>query len=201
VTALENDPENAHRIQVRLPLLDNQGEGSWMRIACQDAGNNRGAFWRPEVGDEVVVGFLDDDPRHPIVLGMLNSTAKPAALTASDDNHQKGWVTRSGMRWIFDDDKKSMTLETPGGKKLVVDEDAGEMRMEDENGNKIILDSNGITLDSAKDLVFKAAQNVTLEGVSVSHKAQSELSLEGQGKAQLSASGEVVVRGSFVRIN
>lgn len=201
VTALENDPENAHRIQVRLPLLDNRGEGSWMRIACQDAGNNRGAFWRPEVGDEVVVGFLDDDPRHPVVLGMLNSTAKPAALTANDDNHQKGWVTRSGMRWIFDDEKKSMTLETPGGKKLVVDEDAGEMRLEDENGNKIILDSNGITLDSAKDLIFKAAQNVTLEGVSVSHKAQSELSLEGQGKAQLSASGEVVIRGSFVRIN
>lgn len=201
VTGLEGDPENAHRIQVRLPLLDSQGEGSWMRIACQDAGNNRGSFWRPEVGDEVVVGFLDDDPRHPLVLGMLNSTAKPAPLTASDDNHQKGWVTRSGMRWIFDDDKKSMTLETPAGKKITVDEDADKIKLEDEHGNSISMSASGIVIESAADLTLKAAQSFVLEGANISQKAQAEFKIEGQGKTEVSASGEVVIRGSFVKIN
>ena len=29
------------------------------------------------------------------------------------DNHEKGFVTRSEMKFIFDDDKKSVVLETP----------------------------------------------------------------------------------------
>ena len=37
-----------------------------------DAGENRGSFWRPEIGDEVVLGFLNSDPRDAIILGMLN---------------------------------------------------------------------------------------------------------------------------------
>jgi uncharacterized protein involved in type VI secretion and phage assembly len=201
VTGLENDPENAHRVQVRLPLLDRQGEGSWMRIACQDAGESRGAFWRPEIGDEVIVGFLNDDPRQAVILGSLNSTAKPAPLTATDDNHQKGWVTRSEMKWLFDDEKKSMTLETPGGKKVIVDEDADQIQMEDEHGNKIKMDSGGIVIDSAADLKLKAAQSITIEGMDISQKASSSLKLEGQAKAEMKASGDVVIRGSFVKIN
>lgn len=201
VTALENDPQNAHRIQVRLPVLDNQGDGAWMRIACQDAGNNRGAFWRPELGDEVIVGFLDEDPRQAIVLGMLNSTARPAPLTATDDNHQKGWVTRSEMKWIFDDEKKSMTLETPGGKKILVDEDADKVHLEDEHGNKITMEANGITIESAKDLTLKAAQNIKLEGMEVSQKANTNFKIQGQSKTEVTASGDLTLRGSFVKIN
>ena len=201
VTALENDPENAHRIKVRLPLLDNQGEGSWMRISCQDAGNNRGSFWRPEIGDEVVVGFLNDDPRQPIVVGMLNSTAKPAPLQATDDNHQKGWVTRSEMKWLFDDEKKSITLETPEGKKMIIDEDADQIHLEDQHGNKITMDADGIIIESAKDLTLKAAQEIKVEGNNVNQKANSNFKIEGQGKTEVTASGDVVLRGSFVKIN
>lgn len=201
VAGLEGDPENAHRVQVRLPLLDNQGEGTWMRIACQDAGNNRGAFWRPEIGDEVVVGFLNEDPRQPIIVGMLNSSAKPAPLVASDDNHQKGWVTRSEMKWIFDDEKKSMTLETPVGKKVIIDEDADKIHFEDEHGNKIILEADGITIESANDLILKAAQEVKLEATNVNQKASGNFKVEGQGKTEVKAAGDVVVKGSFVKIN
>ena len=200
VTGLENDPENAHRIQVRLPLLDHQGDGSWMRIACQDAGNNRGSFWRPEVNDEVLVGFLDDDPRQPVVLGMLNSTAKPAPLSATDDNHQKGWVTRSGMKWIFDDDKKSMTLETPVGKKVIVDEDGDKIHLEDDHGNKITMDANGIVIESAKNMTLKAADDFKIEAKNIKEEAQSNFEAKGL-KSKLTASGDVVIQGSTVKIN
>lgn len=78
VTALENDPDGEERIKVRLPLVSVAEEGVWARIATLDAGKGRGTFFRPEIGDEVVVGFLNDDPRHPVVLGMCHSSAKPA---------------------------------------------------------------------------------------------------------------------------
>jgi len=206
VTSLEADSDrdlsDKNRVQVRLPLVSPQGEGVWMRMACQDAGDGRGSFWRPEIGDEVVVGFLNDDPREAIILGMLNSPAKPAPFQGiQDTNHEKGWVTRSAMRMIFNDDKKSLVIETPGGKKVTIDEDADKIQIEDEHSNKITMDSNGIIIDSSKDLTLKAAQNLKLEAPNISNKAQSSFKAEAQGQAQLTASGDVTVKGAFVRIN
>ncbi len=141
VTQLENDPDGEDRIHVRLPIVEKDSEGIWARVSTLDAGDNRGSFFRPEIGDEVIVGFINGNPNNAIVLGMLNSSAKPAPITASDDNHEKGFVTRSEMKFIFNDDKKSVVLETPGGKKITVDEDAGIIQFEDENSNKVTMDS------------------------------------------------------------
>ena len=58
VTVLENDPDGEDRIKVRLPLINESEEGIWARIATLDAGTERGTFFRPEIDDEVVVGFL-----------------------------------------------------------------------------------------------------------------------------------------------
>ena len=117
VTALENDPDGEDRIKVRLPLVSPAEEGIWARIATLDAGKERGTFFRPEIDDEVVIGFLSDDPRHPVVLGMCHSSAKPAPEPAKDDNHRKGYVSREKMQFIFDDEKKAIVLATPGGNK------------------------------------------------------------------------------------
>jgi Rhs element Vgr protein len=86
VTQLEDDPAHEHRIRIKLPLVDQQ-EAIWARIATLDAGKERGSFFRPEINDEVIVGFVNEDPRFPIVLGMLNSSALPAPLKAKDNNH------------------------------------------------------------------------------------------------------------------
>lgn len=201
VTKLENDPEGEHRIQVRLPIVDSSSDGIWVRIALQDAGDNRSAFFLPEIGDEVIVGFVNDDPRDPIVLGMLNSSAKPTPFTAADDNHEKGWQTRSGMKMVFNDEKSSYLLETPAGKKMSVDDDDDAMVMEDQHGNKIIMDSNGITIEASQNLVLKAQSDVQVEGLNINQKASVGLKCEGSSTAEISASGQVVVKGGIVQIN
>jgi Rhs element Vgr protein len=201
VTALEGDPDGEDRVQVRIPLIDPAEEGVWARIATLDAGEKRGTFFRPEVGDEVVLGFLNDDPRNPVVLGMLNSSAKPAPLAASDDNHEKGLVTRSEMKLLFNDDKKTITIETPNGNKVLISDEDGGMTLEDENGNKLVMDSSGITLESASDFTIKASGDVTVEGANVSTAASAQLKVEGSGGAELSSGGSTVVKGSVVQIN
>ena len=202
VTKLENSPaDKEFRIQVRLPLVNPQGTGVWTRLATQDAGNNRGAVWRPEIGDEVVVGFFSDDPRQAVVLGMLHSSANAAPLPAKDTNHEKGWVTRSDMRFLFNDDKKSLTIQTPGGKKVIIDEDADKILLSDEHNNKITMNKDGIVIESAKNMTLKAAQNLNLEAANISQKAQTSFKVESQGQAQLNATGDMVVKGTFVRIN
>ncbi len=200
VTSLE-DPADEDRIKVRIPTVSSEEEGVWSRIACLDAGEQRGTFWRPEIDDEVVLGFLNSDPRDGIILGMLNSSAKPAPLTGSDDNHEKGIVTRSGMKMLWNDEQVSLTIETPAGKKIVLDEDAGSILLEDENGNSLTLDGDGIRFESAKDISIKASGDLHLEGTGISLAASADFKAEGGAGAEISSGGATVVKGSVVQIN
>ncbi len=201
VTALEGDPDGENRIQVRIPMIDPAEEGIWARVSTLDAGDERGSFFLPEIGDEVLLGFLNNDPRNPVVLGMLNSSAKPAPLQAADDNHEKGFFTRSGIKLLFNDDTQSVTLETPNGNTLVVDDDSGSITVKDENGNSLVMDSSGITLESAADVNIKASGDVNIEGTNLNGAASAQVKVEGSAGAELSSGGSTTVKGSIVQIN
>ncbi|EON78220.1 VgrG protein [Lunatimonas lonarensis] len=201
VTQLGDDPEGEDRILVRIPIVNEEEQGIWCRLTCLDAGKDRGAFFRPEIGDEVIVGFINEDPNQGIVLGMVHSSANPTPVPASDDNHEKGYVSRDGLRLIFDDDKKSILLETPGGKRIHVNEDEGIATMEDEHGNKVVLSESGISVESEKDISVKSAGDIVLEGNNVTVKAQQQATMEGGAGAEVSTSGTAVLKGSLVQIN
>jgi Rhs element Vgr protein len=208
VTVLESDPDGEDRIKVRLPLVSASEEGSWARLATLDAGKGRGTFFRPEIGDEVIVGFLGDDPRHPVILGMCHSSAKPAPEPAKDDNHHKGYVSREKMKFTFDDEKKIITLETPGGNKMVLSEEDKGISLVDQNGNKITLNDSGIKIESSKDLILKAAKDVSIEGMNTELKAQTAFKASGSASAEVSGasttikgSATTVIKGGMVQIN
>lgn len=208
VTVLQNDPEGEDRIKVRLPLVSPSDEGIWARIATLDAGKDRGTFFRPEIGDEVVVGFLNDDPRHPVVLGMCHSSAKPAPEPAEDANNRKGYVSRENMRIVFDDEKKRIVLDSPAGNTLSLSEDDKSIRIKDQNGNSVTLDDGGITIESAKDLTLKAAKDIKLEGMNIEVKSQASFKAAGTASAEVSGasttikgSATTVIQGGVVQIN
>ncbi len=201
VTQLESDPDGENRIKVRMPIISSSEDGIWGRLSTLDAGNERGSFFLPEIGDEVIVGFINDDPRDAVVLGMVHSSALAAPLTAEDTNHKKGFVTRSKMKMIFDDKKKSFTLETPAGKKIIVDEDAGEIKIMDENENKLVMDSNGILIQSNGKIEIKATQDLNMEGLNVAIKAQVKFAAEASAAAEVKASGALTLKGATVMIN
>ncbi|MDD2303236.1 MAG: type VI secretion system tip protein VgrG [Prolixibacteraceae bacterium] len=201
VTQLENDPDGENRILVRMPIISGDEQGIWARVSTLDAGKERGSFFLPEIGDEVIVGFINGDPDHPVVLGMMNSSAKAAPLTAADANNEKGFTTRSKMKFIFNDDKKSVILETPAGKKITVDENAGIIQIEDENSNKMTMDSGGIKIESQGDISIKATGDVKIEGTNVTVSANAQLKASGSGGAELSTSAIAKIQGSMVQIN
>ena len=201
VSQLEEDPDGEDRILVQIPIINNEEEGIWCRVASPDAGENRGIYFRPEIGDEVIVGFINQDPNDAIVLGMLHSSAKPSPITAADDNHEKGIITRSEMKVLFDDDKKIITIETPAGKIISLDEDEGAITIEDDNSNVIVINSDGISMESAGDIAIKASGDVNIEGTNVSIAANAEFKAEGSAGAEVSTSAIAVLKGSLVQIN
>ncbi|MCX2680322.1 type VI secretion system tip protein VgrG [Galbibacter sp. EGI 63066] len=208
VVQLQDDPEGENRILVRLPVIDNSARGIWARIATLDAGNNRGSFFLPEIDDEVIVGFLNDDPRDAVVMGMLNSSAKPAPMDAEDVNHEKAFVTRSGMRVHFNDDTKTITIDTPAGNSIKLDEDGSAITIKDQNDNSTTLNASGIEMSSPGDIKIDAQGKVdisagmalTLSAAQMAISAQSSMEVKG-ATAKLSSDGITEIKGSLVNIN
>ncbi len=184
VTDIE-DPDGEFRVKVRVPVINNTEQGIWVRVAMPDAGNERGLFFRPELDDEVIVGCLHNDPRHMVILGMLNSSAKAAPITVTSTNDEKGYVSREKMKFIFNDKEKSIKIETPAGKKVTISEQDSVITIEDENSNKITMDSNGITIEAASTLTLKGGSSVKIEAPSIS----------------VNGSGTTEIKGGMVKIN
>ena len=199
VTDLE-DSDGEFRVKVKMPMISSTEEGVWCRVATLDAGSNRGSFFRPEIDDEVVLGFFDDDPRYPVVLGMLHSSKNASPVSPSNQNNEKGFVTRSGIKMIFDDQKKSFTLQTPAGKKIIMDEQGMQMLLEDENQNKILMDATGITIQSSGNIQMKAAGTLALSGGSL-QVSGGAVKVSGSGTTEISSSGVLTLQGSLVKIN
>lgn len=208
VVQLENDPEAQHRILVKVPLIDNNAKGTWMRMASLDAGKGRGAFFRPEINDEVVVGFINDDPRDAIVLGMLHSSGIAAPIQARDTNHEKGFTTRSKMHISFNDDTKTIKIDTPAGNSISLDESGSTIKIVDQNKNSVTMNSSGIKIDSPSSIDITAGTNLTLKagaslsigGASIGVKADGNVSVEG-AIAKLAGQGIAEISGGLVKIN
>jgi len=209
VVQLQNDPDGEDRILVKTPTIDNNARGIWTRVASLDAGKDRGAFFRPEIDDEVIIGFINDDPRHAVMLGMLNSSAKPAPIKAKDDNNEKGFTTRSKMHISFNDQTKTITIDTPAGNHIIIDEQGPKIEIKDQSSNKITMDSSGIKVESPAEIQVSAGTNLTLKANAslsikasdISVNADASLSLQGNVSAKLSSSLVTQVTGLPVKIN
>ena len=148
VTQLQDDPEGEFRVQVKMPLMDLQGAYIWARVVSPDAGSDRGFFFRPEIGDEVVLGFLGSNPGDALLIGSLHSSAVPTPFMPTDENPIKGYVSRDGVKVVLNDELQSMTVETPHGNRLSLSDNDREVEITDQNGNKIKLSTSGIDISS-----------------------------------------------------
>jgi Rhs element Vgr protein len=195
------DSTGQYRIKIRLPMVNDKDDGIYARVATLDAGNKRGTFFRPEQDDEVIVGFMNDDPQNPIVLGMMHSSAKPAPIEPDDQNPEKGYVSRSAIKLIYNDEKKSIHIETPANRVFEMNDDESSITMQDAKGNKMVIDDNGISIESATDLTIKAGSSISISAPQISVKADGTLSVEAGGSMSVKSDGITEIKGSLVNIN
>lgn len=205
VTDIVDQEGGEFRVRVRIPLIDKGEKGVWARIVSADAGNDRGILIRPEKDDEVILAFVNDDPRDPVILGMLYSKKNkvPADLTPDKDNKMKGWITKSKIKFLIDDKKKIVTVETPGKNTIIIDDDKKSITLQDQNKNKIVMDDKGILMDTPKDFVVNAKGKVTITGTKDVKLESKSGKLVGKGTsgAELTSSGQTVVKGSILKLN
>ena len=149
------DPDGQGRVKVKLPWSpETSGAGyeAWARLAVLMAGNNRGSWFVPDVGDEVLVVFEGGDPRRPYVVGALwnGQDAAPETMDGGGQNYVKSFVSRQGIRITLDDHegREKLTLETPQ-QSITVDDGGRSIEIKDATGHTIKLDASSITLDAS----------------------------------------------------
>lgn len=218
VKKLDADPSKKNRIQVMIPSLKSTGDGIWAMLGHFYAGKNSGSFFVPELNSEVIVGFINDDPRFPVVLGSLYSKKNTTKEKFTKDNFIKSIVTKAGTRLEFDDKDKTFKVITPGKNTIFISDKAKGVKIEDQNKNVITTSDKGITIDSKKDIKLTAAGKLELKGTkgivlssstgdtkidgkNVSVKAKAKAEVNGSAGTDIKSSAAINIKGSMVNVN
>jgi len=178
-----DDPEGIGRVQVKYPYRADQQSG-WARVLSPMAGKGRGLFMRPEVGDEVLVGHEQGDPRRPYILGAVwsSSDQPPPDLGDQRQNNVRVIQSRSGHRVVLDD--------TSGAERIaIVDKDGSRKLVIDSAGNSI-----QITCQTTGDISLSApAGTVSISAQTISLSATTEIKIE--------AGASLTLTGATIGIN
>lgn len=219
VKKIHEDPYGNYRILLSLPAFTGPGQndGLWARLAFPYATNEAGFYFFPEIDDEVLVTFINNDPRFPVVTGALYNNKNKPKETPDDKNQFKSIRSRSGIEIKFDDEDKIVSVSTPGGNIFTLDDKKRKIAVEDISGNMLVMEEGGISLNSPKDIKLSAKGSVSISaasGISLDAKsdlkadamnvelsAKASLTARGNASAEISASGQTTVKGAMVMIN
>lgn len=192
VVTNNRDTEGLGRVKVRYPWREDQ-ESFWARIAVPMAGAGRGIYFLPEVDDEVLVAFDQNDIRHPYVIGSLwNGQDSPPLTNDDGENNLRQIHSRSGHELTFDDTAGSEQIEikTKNGHVIRISDETGaeKIAIQDARGtNRVVIDSTqgSIEIESLQRIRLKSAQ----------------IDIEASAALNIRATGTVGLRGTLVQIN
>jgi uncharacterized protein involved in type VI secretion and phage assembly len=147
------------------------------------AGEDRGTFFLPEVGDEVLVAFERGDIHYPYVIGALWNSDDVPPVEKADQLDVRKLRSRTGHEIVFDDTDGAERVEirTAGGHEVLLDDGEKRVTIKDSAGQSVVLDAGGksVTIEGATKLSL-SAQSIELSGdVDVSIASNGQLSLEG----------------------
>lgn len=183
----------------------------WMRIVVPYGGKDKGMYFLPDIGDEVVIAFERGDIARPFVLGVLWNNVDTIPKDSVDEkNNIKKIKTRGGHEIIFDDTEKKekINIITPKKSTISIDDEKSTITITakgDNGDNKLELDSkNGnITISAKKKLVLDAADSkaqIIMDGQSKSIKINCD-NINLDGKSIKVKGNNISINGSTTDIN
>lgn len=185
------DPDKLGRVKVKLPELGDDAETFWARLCLPNAGKERGLIMIPQVNDEVVIGFLHDQPEYPYVLGSVwNGKDTPGPDLSKDDpslrvRTPKDMDVKATENIILACDK-DFTVTVKGVVKQTAD------------GN-ITVETKGKSSQKATGAMEIEGQTVTIKGTNITVQASASLTLKG-ATVSLEGSGPVNIKGAIINL-
>lgn len=166
------DPQGLGRIRVTYPHLDDE-VSEYARLVSPMAGAERGVFFRPQPGDEVLVGFEFGDPRRPYILGSLWNTVDkppPGANEKPEENNLRFICSRSGHIIRLDDTPHNEQIEIiakGGQQRIVIDAANNQIHILCDKGDVEIAAPTGTLTLRGKEVSINATGKVAIKGSQV----------------------------------
>lgn len=223
-----NDREKKGLLKIRLlreGSAVNVLEG--VKLVTPFAGDGYGCYALPEIGEQVLVGFLGGSYDRPFVLGSLYAVGDGMLSDCfTDANAVKKIKTKAGAVIEISDveGKEAIRVGTPGGLSVTLEDKGGSVVLTTDDATLTLDGKKGkVTLNGGKELSLESGQakltlksngGIKLEGVGIEIKG-STLKIESSGtlavkgqKSELSGSlvdvkaqGILTLGGAMVKIN
>ncbi|WP_392532153.1 VgrG-related protein [Nostoc sp. C117] len=203
------DPQKWGRVKLKFPTMTEDHESDWARVVAVGAGKNRGFDCLPEVNDEVLVGFEHGDIHRPYVIGGVWN-GKDAPPEKVDDSVGSGGVrlrtikTRVGhvLQFVEEDKATSKTgirVETKDGHKIYLNDSDRYIELKTAGGHTIKMDDKGQSIS----IQTTGGHQIEMRDItkSISVKSTGNLSLNAFGNIDITANGEITVKGAIIRLN
>jgi uncharacterized protein involved in type VI secretion and phage assembly len=165
------DPSKLNRVQICLFGVDgvpDQNGPIWARVAVPFAGGQRGAFFIPDVGDEVLVIFLSGDSRFPVIVGSMwnGLDTAPDKLGGSGTSVDRWTITgKAGTKIAIIEDSTGPMVQftTPGGLTGTMSDSTQSIEFHDATNTSVKIDSSGVTLTApAAQVQVTAASSMSV---------------------------------------
>jgi len=192
------DPKKLGRVKAKYPIFSEQDTSDWIPVSMMGAGKNRGWFFIPEVGDEVLVMFEQGQVESPMIVGcMWNGKDKPADKN-SGGNPRRVIKSRGGSKITLDDEKGKIIIEDGAGKgKITFDTEAKKVIFESLEGDVCLQTPEGDMTIVAKSAEIKADQNIEIHaGEAMQWGSDATVTIKGGDCVTLSGSKVNLNNGS-----
>ncbi|MGP8336083.1 phage baseplate assembly protein V [Serratia sp. CY43514] len=163
VAAFTSDPQHLDRIALHLPALNLSDSPIFARLSKPWASKASGFCFYPEPGDEVVVGFIDSDPRYPIILGAMHNPKNTAPFPPDKKNNRKGVIVNKA------DQTQALMIDT------------------DEKTLRLMAGDNTLTLTGEGDIAVSTPNVLQLQADTLGLQADSNLSINGKQQVEITS--------------
>ena len=203
----------------------------WIRVTSFHGGGGKGGFFIPEKGEEVIIGFEGARAEKPYVIGCVyNGKAKTEFSNADNDlkviqtrsGNKIVFDDKEGSILVHDKGGNAIALDGKGnisvsskasiglsvGKSSISMKSDGTIGISGVNitikGESILsLGSKDVTMQSgtASVATLAAGNKAMVDGVETSVNGNNTVTVSGNSKATLSATGMAVIEGAVVKLN
>jgi len=197
-----NDPEKIGRVRVQFNWQSGNDLTPWVRVSTGHASGDRGIYFTPEIGDEVMVDFEQANPNQPYVCDTLyHGKTKPE--WADPDNNLKAIKTRSGHTILLDDTDGNEVISISDKSNNLLKFDTKEKTITISSEKKLILESEEIEITASKNMKVKAGSNMDVSASknmkqkanNVEVGAANKLKMSGDMGAELITNMKVEISG------
>jgi len=196
------DPDKLGKVKVRLLWQEDNESTPFIRVLTPHAGlyknekKTRGFFFTPEVDEMVIVGFTQNDPERPFVMGSLPHGKAIDSSESGDDTHIKSLSTRSGNIMTFSDEvdnKQSINIQTD-------DKNYISIEIDNMDGMIKIYSSKAIEVNSQETIVVKSGKSIDIQGDKTINIKSEKITIEATDTVSISANKKIELKAADISI-